>query len=577
MRTSRGASLPRFGLTDTVLPLISVVLPLLVWCARYIGQDLWWDEITSLIYYSLQPLKETVRHLESTNNHIFFNLLINVFTRLIGERDFYVLMDRVPLLRGLQLAFGVVSVVITYVTGRRFFSPGTGWAAALILTTTIPFLNFVEQLRGYILSMMLVVLALFHVWSYESRGRERHLFGLLIAIFCLVYTVLSNAYFVLVLGLIYVVQWLRGGETRPAALRILITFFAAVVALVLVYVPVWEDFRQVYARMLGAAPPYRTFVLQERLPQVLWAFLSFRFVLPILVVTGGVFLFRSPPTRIQRRRFIDLLALLVVPFLISFGRNELPYDRTFVHLAPIFALLAGVAIVALLHGWRFLWRRPLVWSIVLYLYCAGTLVYGHRLVQERLAGDLLAGRRDQDVLYNYYLSDVFTPGADTRRCVEQMGRARRPVIGVDDVDRFATGFYFNRLDVTYYTTVALEELGPGSGGNTHYRGTYQRTNGRQSWPPLMHTKLEFDLPAELEGKEFRSLHSALRQNGILREHEPDFYVVTPFADRFTALVERSYPQFRLQRLSDRVTYLNLFAVYDSGPVAPGAPGAPGAP
>src|SRR4030095_8226308 len=110
------------------------------------------------------------------------------------------------------------------------------------------------------------------------------------------------------------------------------------------------------------------------------AFVSFRYALPILVVAGSVCFFRGSQSRAARRRFICLMALLLIPFLISFLRNELPFDRTFVHLAPIFALLTGAAVAALPGGWLFLRRRPVLAQVAFYLYCVATLVYGHRII-----------------------------------------------------------------------------------------------------------------------------------------------------------------------------------------------------
>jgi hypothetical protein len=127
MRTSKGPIPSRPGAAKDVLAAAAVAVPFLLWGGKYLGQDLWWDEITALIYYSLQPIKETINHLESTNNHIFFSLVINVFTRMIGERDFYALIDRVPLLRGLQLACGAVTVPVHLSARAEVLRPGTAW------------------------------------------------------------------------------------------------------------------------------------------------------------------------------------------------------------------------------------------------------------------------------------------------------------------------------------------------------------------------------------------------------------------------------------------------------------------
>ncbi len=566
MSTRKGKTLSSPSAARDALAAAAIVLPFLWWGIAYLNRDLWWDEIISLLYFSLQAFKDTAGHLESTNNHIFFNLVSNVFTRAVGERDFYALIDRASLLRSLQFAFAAATVLLTSIVGRRFFSPRTGFLAALILVTTVPFLNFMMQLRGYSLSMMLVVATLYCIWSYETAGGRRHLVLALISVFCLVYTVLSNAYFVLALGAIYAFTWLRDASGRRRHTGILLTLLGAGLLLAVAYAPVWEDFRQVSARQLGVPPPYRTFVLRERLPGVLSAFVAFRYALPILFLAGAFLIvrrsLRGQPTPLGKglSRFYQLLVLLLLPFLISFARNELPYDRTFVHLAPVFSLLLAAGIAALLDHVKLSQRRPLLVSAAIAVYCIATLVYAHHAVEQRLYQDLFTGKRDQDLLYNYYQSRHYAPGKDIRRYAAIVKATPRPVLGVDDIDRFATSFYFNKYDVAYYATVAIDDLGPTAQDKARFLGTYWRTNGRYTWPPLTHTKLEFELPVALENKEFYTLYSILKQKGVIGMKDPDFYVVTPYPERFAALVRESFPQLSIARLNEHIGYTNLFAV-----------------
>ncbi|MEZ4652996.1 MAG: hypothetical protein R3E12_05135 [Candidatus Eisenbacteria bacterium] len=174
-----------------------------LWGVHYAHIDLWWDELDSLTEYALVTFQTTVTKYPYPNNHIFFNLFDNGLTRVWGVRDIYQIMERVAFLRwhsgdpaeplGLHLLRGS--------TGAR-----VPVGAPRSLVTSLPFLNFAMQLRGYGLSMFFVAGLLFH--CALRRERVSLVSALVTAVFsfALLYTVPSNVYFLFVLGLALVVR-----------------------------------------------------------------------------------------------------------------------------------------------------------------------------------------------------------------------------------------------------------------------------------------------------------------------------------------------------------------------------------
>ena len=104
------------------LAIIAVFAPFLFWVFRLINMDFWYDEVFSLVHYTFVPLQETIANYSTANNHILFNLINNIFIRLIGIRDLYALMDQPFIIRILPLGYTIISLLYVYLIGRSFFN-----------------------------------------------------------------------------------------------------------------------------------------------------------------------------------------------------------------------------------------------------------------------------------------------------------------------------------------------------------------------------------------------------------------------------------------------------------------------
>ncbi|MFC2176699.1 hypothetical protein ACFLR1_07025, partial [Bacteroidota bacterium] len=99
----KGKKIQVFSLVLAAIGLI----PLLHWMWSHVQQDAWWDELISLKNYALVTFSTTATSYPEPGNHILFNHFNNALSRLIGERDFYDMLDQ---LWKLRLAQGILAI-----------------------------------------------------------------------------------------------------------------------------------------------------------------------------------------------------------------------------------------------------------------------------------------------------------------------------------------------------------------------------------------------------------------------------------------------------------------------------------
>lgn len=380
--SSRGPS----TLAASLLEYVGVLLlaaPFFVLTVRnYLRLDLWFDEIQSLEDFILVPLGTTVSDYRFPNNHVLFSVLTNLALRGLRVRDLFALMDSPWILRSLMLAVSTLTLLALYATGKRFFGRRVGAMAAVMLATTVPFYNFAVQVRGYILSMLLLCVLLLLVWRLEERPTAGTALGVAGISALIMYTIPLNLY---VLAAIAACQGgfalahllsprSHGGAAsrgwRPHA-AVMACLAAGVTVSTLLYLPILH--RVLHNRYVAPSTEFNPAILIRLLPQVMEHLLSGRWALLALVPVGMTVLarqlFRGGDPAVARR-YLLLGAVLVLPFLFSFLRRDRPYDRVFVNLAPPAALfLALNADLAMRAVDRFHSGAAVLGSLAIVAYC----------------------------------------------------------------------------------------------------------------------------------------------------------------------------------------------------------------
>jgi len=73
--------------TPEYLLLIAGIVACIVINYNNIFLDFWCDEFYSLKHFQAVPISKTLTDYHDVNNHIFFNLLCNIYLKITGQND----------------------------------------------------------------------------------------------------------------------------------------------------------------------------------------------------------------------------------------------------------------------------------------------------------------------------------------------------------------------------------------------------------------------------------------------------------------------------------------------------------
>jgi hypothetical protein len=516
---------------EGVLPAV-IICPFLLWLLRYIHLDFWYDEVFTLRNYVFSSTAKTVTDYIYPNNHIFFNLINNIYLKLLGVDNLYSLMDWPWKIRLLPLFYTLFTVIYLYLIGRKFFNRFVANMSLIILVSTVPFYNFALQVRGYGLSMTLLCMLLYHLWSFEDDLKLVDAFLVSLSAALSLYTIPLNLYFLMGIMAVYfslgIGTWTLGwAEERPGVpakekegLGPWRSFCGkyrdfAIVSLIgigiglslLLYLPVIvQVLHNPFVKSHGLFHPP---ILLDILPKVAYYFMSGRYLV-VLAFIIGCFVYAAYSKEKEPqiiRRAVCCLIILLMPFLFSFIRGDRPWLRVFVNLAPFFALLMSIGIYLLQSAIPALRRRTLLVTLIVLVYCNITFAAAIKNIDMRIRSDLEVGNRSQDIYYNYYQSH-YHPLELAREISESETPGPKP---------------WDQLVVYHYD---------------------------QAMP---HYLRKFAIGLTVDRDEFDSMVKTREK----------VYVVTALPAKFKKMVAETYPTVDCRRLNQKLQYHNLFILTEA--------------
>ena len=428
---------------------------------NYISLDYWYDEIFTLRNYVFTPILKTISVYDFPNNHIFFNLINNLYLKTLGVDNEFALADDITTLRMLMLAYGMLSILYTFLIGKKFFSPMFGSASVIVLITTLPFYNIVMQVRGYGLSILLVSVLIYHIWSYEQHASWRGAITIAAISSLLIYTIPLNLYVLGALvyhyGTLAVFQYIKSNRGSSADLPA--TRYAAIIGSLLMgtmlgfsyYFPVLPDVvNNSFVKSYGM---FNAHTIRSILPATFGYFLSGRYFLALIVMLG-LSLQLSKLNRHLNSKYIFCLHVLILPFVFSYIRGDRPFLRVFVNLVPVFAVFAALNIHCIFNMVSARFRAAK--SCIIYAAFIGALglscyVMFFWALQDRddvLMDNIRRGVKSQDVYYNYYQAH-YQPLSLIGDFARRNYNKEAPVILGDNHDTMALPFYLHKFGIDY--------------------------------------------------------------------------------------------------------------------------------
>ncbi|WNJ20119.1 hypothetical protein [Pontibacter sp. G13] len=420
--------------------------------------DFWNDELYTLKFFTFVPISQTLTDYHVPNNHLFCNLLNNLYLKLAGIDSMEQLMDHPVLLRMVPAAYALWTLLGIYRLGKRLVSRETGWLTALVLLTSLPYVWFVVQIRGYGLSAALLVMGLNFAVAYLQGGKRRKVWGLGLATCLLMYTVPSNAYPILgmMLGLAFqtlgalaqdralglAARWQKAMRLRTVHLGLAMGL--GVVASLGLYAPV---FRSVFMnRYVVPGPRWEFSKLGYYLPNLMEGIVSGRWVLIVLCLAATIW----AVWRYRRMNVLwgMMLGICLIPFVMVIVRGDNPPLRVFVVNFPVYALLCVAAIGQWLKDRASLnpiFRQWILGGMA--IYCMATCLGEWRGVEDRIQADIVHGRRSQD-LYRQYFSHHYRPWADVQYLDSCFREEPLPIM-VHSCEPHGIGYYLDKFNLSH--------------------------------------------------------------------------------------------------------------------------------
>ena len=388
--------------------------------ANHLQVDFWNDELYSLKCFVFENPIVTLTDYHVPNNHVFFNLINNLYLKMIGVQDLFVLMDQPYKLRILFLAYSLLTILYVFMLGRIIVGPVTGLLAALFLMTNVAYINTALQARGYGLSTMLDVMMLYYGVLYVKKKKFRNLLFVTVLTALSFYTIPLNLYFFLsVMAYLMLVILRSKNKPKPNGRgRYAYWIYAMLLGILMggvLYSPIFND---VFFNKYVTSPTMFNWVtLHHVAPSVLLHFISGRWFLVFMAVIGYVIIFKQKSSGQWLGMFI---CLLVLPFIISFIRgDDAPY-RVFANLAPAFDLWMAVGLGTLL---RTIGTKTTTFLIVFIMFSVGLGVHLQNQFKEidlHILNDIKTQGHAHNLYYNFFLSR-YHPNEEVRFLKDSVG------------------------------------------------------------------------------------------------------------------------------------------------------------
>lgn len=434
---------------------------------KHINIDFWNDEIYTLNHFTFVSFYKTLTDYHVPNNHVFFNLLNNIYLKLLHIDSLYVVMDTPYKLRVIPLIYSLLTVFFTYKIGLKFFNRITGLFASLILITTLPYFNFALQIRGYGISTLFLVIIVYYCFSYLKTPNRFYLVAIFLASTLIIFTIPSNIYPIFCILLTYsiyllisFIKNLKREQQFKTKFILYDNYFHIIVALIIgvlvslmLYYPIFKEvFMNDYVKR-GTSFLFSN--LKFYFSEIIQGMISGRWVLVALCLFG--FLFNLKKHNKWPSSVILMIALFMVPILLVYIRGDKAPLRVFVVSAPFFSLLLAVGIY---NCWKLLFKHTRIYD---YYFVASIAIYSGFTFNKELVkidthilADIKEERRTQNIYMQYY-SFHYQPLKDIAYFKEHYLKKRIPVL-IQGCEPHGIPNYLNKFNIPFYPALALDSL-----------------------------------------------------------------------------------------------------------------------
>lgn len=372
-----------------------IIGALFLFVSGFLNRDLWFDEALTYLHFArLDSPLEIYRSYYIPNNQILYTVALHYWSMLMPGG-----IDPAVWFRLLSFLFAAATLFLLYRLFRvRMGGGGILLPVLLALAVSVPFLIYATAVRGYMLSALLVTLALDAALNYAGKPDWKR--GGLFALWSLGVVATIPANLIALGGVVLYALPLFGRRflRRPAfwilALIPLLAFAAF-------YGPIYDKLLACMALKEGWSDGLRA----------LYAiYAAFLYSFAILLLPGAGMLLALD--RLGTRRVFPLRVLIwLLPIPMALLLPVAPFPRVFFPLWPLWVLLLAGGIrdlTALNCRWRRRWNcRVWLGGLAVVALCWGFAA--QRPLPRLIFSRGLGGADRDDYFYGYYLRNEHKP------------------------------------------------------------------------------------------------------------------------------------------------------------------------
>jgi hypothetical protein len=371
-------------------------------------RELWFDEALTIGEFMYLPTIGAVyRNYVIPNNHIVYTIFLKFWNELYISGlslDFY--------WRLFTVFTAAITVAVIFQRWRKRYGIITLALVLFAFSYSLPFEIYSTAVRGYMLSMLWIVLSLefARAWVHKPDWRA----GAGYFIFCLlaVGTIPSN---LLALAGIVIFFFPYFGFKKIFTWKFIYLAAAPLAVTALFYLPLSQRIAGILQAREGwdsgldvIRVVYSSFVI---------AFLP----LIIAAVAGGIIYLR----RVKNRIFLWTLLILLIPLPAVFLRSPAPFPRVFITLWPLWILLLCAGLRHFMASCRVM-NKQLIMAGFLLVASIGWGILCHNY--SALLGRVFHEEQHLDDFFNpYYMAPEYKPWSLIQKVKELAGENEIPV------------------------------------------------------------------------------------------------------------------------------------------------------
>ena len=387
---------------SSLIGLLLTAVILLIYSTK-LYNDFWNDELYTLVHFTLVPISQTVSDYHVPNNHVFFNLINNLYLKLIGITELNALLERPQVLRIIPFSYCLALLLVAYYNTKLLFSNTVAILSLLLIAGSIPYFNFALQIRGYGLSCLLLLLALFNSLKYYHFHSKKYLIRFVAWSTLCCYAILSNVYSIFTICFFWIVlalfQYLKKRDERSLKFFKALTLASVSIGLLvfILYLPLLDDIlSNDYATKFT---PFLQWQIEFYLPLLKEAFISSRWIIFILFIVSPFINYRY--FKKKKIAVFLLLLLCITPVFISYARGDEAPLRTFLPLFPLSSIIVGFGLYGLFN----LAKNPKVKTsliVVTAIYLGFIFFQERKNITKTIKSDIENGGKRQFLYHQYY-------------------------------------------------------------------------------------------------------------------------------------------------------------------------------